>query len=154
MGSIVALRILRIMETEHLTESGALFSGAYIPVGRPFDIWTFTPNRFLRKILSKAGSRIEELPPQVAGSFLSDFRRDAAASVALLREMGGKCAVPVHVLVGDRDIFTPRIHGAEKKWARYVDGGISVTQIKSRSHYFQSAQAGVVADWLIGRLDL
>lgn len=154
VGSIVALRILRIMETEHLTESGALFSGAYIPVGRPFDIWTFTPNRFLRKILSKAGSRIEELPPQVAVSFLSDFRRDAAASVALLREMGGKCAVPVHVLVGDRDIFTPRIHGAEKKWARYVDGGISVTQIKSRSHYFQSAQAGVVADWLIGRLDL
>ena len=153
VGGAVALRVMQILEGEYLARVQALFSAAYMPAKGPRHIWHFTPDRILRKILSKAGSRMEELPPQTADRFLSDFRADAAASASLLRDMQGKCAARICVLVSERDLFTPHASNAEEIWARFTAGEVRVTRIDSPSHYFQSTMPSAVADWIIGGLE-
>lgn len=147
VGSAVAIQIIRELEA-----SGAdvrnYFAGASIPPAKPTrrNIWNSVPDKLLKAILSKAGAKLSNLSQEILTEMLKSFRKDTDFAGASYCETEIKIKTPVTVVISKKDIFTRNYRQAEKCWSIYAENIKGIKFIDSKSHYFQSDDAEVLAN--------
>ena len=104
------------------------------------------PDKLLKVILSKAGAKLSNLSQEVLTEMLKSFRKDTDFAGASYCEAEIKIKTPVTVVISKKDIFTRNYRQAEKCWSIYAENIKGIKFIDSKSHYFQSDDAEVLAN--------
>ena len=143
VGSVIALKLLDVLDNVEI-----YFAGASIPPENSYNIWNNVSDDVLITILYKAGmplmSDIQEK------EMVKQFRNNVDEYFDYLNKKEKKTPTDVYLVLSKYDIFTQSYLEADKLWSRYVKKVSNIYFIDSKSHYFQSINASILADILLG----
>lgn len=151
-GSVVAMKLIHILEQEYNMKVDFLFSSAFIPVRQKRNIWDSVPDIALLKVLTHVGSSIKSLPEETRNKLLDAFRKDVQCSFETIKNEPMILNTQVCSIISKKDIFTRKYRKALKYWEEYLSAPVELSYIKSKSHYFQTDQANVIVDWMVNKL--
>lgn len=139
VGSAVALQVLKHLE-ELDNPVKHYIAGASIPPSRPTknNVWNIIPDNILKRVLSKAGAKLENISNEDLKDFFIRFRKDTDFANISYCEFWGTIGIPISLIINKKDLFTKNYQKAEKLWKRYVVSINNVSFIDSDGHYFQS----------------
>ena len=139
VGSAVALQVLKHLE-ELDNPVKHYIAGASIPPSRPTknNVWNIIPDDILKRVLSKAGAKLENISNEDLKDLFIRFRKDTDFANISYCEFWGTIGIPTSLIINKKDLFTKNYQKAEKLWKRYVVSINNVAFIDSDSHYFQS----------------
>lgn len=139
VGSAVALQVLKHLE-ELDNPVKHYIAGASIPPSRPTknNVWNIIPDNILKRVLSKAGAKLENISNEDLKDLFIRFRKDTDFANISYCEFWGTIGIPTSLIISKKDLFTKNYHKSKKLWKRYVVSVNSISFIDSKSHYFQS----------------
>lgn len=145
-GSAIALKLLEKLNASQRIVS-RYFAGADIPPSRAENLWEAVSDRELMDILSQAG--MPELPEDRAYDLIARFRSNTREYFDFFGSRREKVPCRVTLILSRNDLFTRDYRDAVDRWSQYVTGVESVHYIDAPTHYFQAAEATVLADILL-----
>ena len=123
--------------------------------------WRYLSDSSLLKILLSIGLRTGDIQPEQQENMIRWFRQDAAEFYdffnrkqheARLDPDCMRLSAPIHCIVGDQDPVTMGAKRLYQRWNRFSNQ-VDLTIIPQAGHYFLSAQASELSQWILQIID-
>jgi amino acid adenylation domain-containing protein len=153
VGSALALETAGLLQQEQIRVQG-IFVGGMLPpgqawrLGKNFDPWKYASNKIIMRCLYVLGLTSRKKKNEHVDILIKAFRHDVRSFYRFFYEFEQKqkttLDVPLHFVVGDRDLMTRNYQKKFTRWGRYART-VRLYVIGDAKHYFIKTHADELA---------
>ena len=149
-GNALALETLSDPEVASVVET--IYSGGSILIDRKrpvINTWRLAPDFVLKRILTKAGLKVEGVDKSAFDEVLQRFRQNVARYYETLARLNAKAECRAALILGSNDIFTQKMRFALRRWSQFVTDAENIATIDTDTHYYNVAESRRLADIIL-----